>query len=116
MTTFEALNDAYGDAIITLSSANAYSYGRIQSPLGEYLRNLGTLSFHDHGADEIFYFFGEHGPELQPLLKEYPLPRYTKRPEVPWACERAPALSFGAAANGRPPPALPLQLHCHSEL
>ena len=31
----------------------------------------------DAKADEAFYFFGEHGAELEPLLRQYSLPRYT---------------------------------------
>ena len=86
MTTIPALIGAFGDANVTLSSANAFSYGRRTQQLREYLDSaLGPhaqqlwerAADDDDAASDIFYWFGEHGSELQQLISSYPLPEYT---------------------------------------
>ena len=127
LTTIAELASRFGDVNVTLSSANAFSYGRQRVALGEYLSNVTADSAADWASggarsDEIFYFFGEHGSELAPLLEEYELPAYaaaardvdakpaplaatpsflrTARPTpVPAEDVREPALSFGVAAG-----------------
>ena len=117
MTTVAALAAAFGDAVVTLSSANAFSYGRRRARVADYLASIADSSARetwgrgDTKADDVYYWFGEHGDELRPLLKRYPLPRYTyaapslarfevsSRGAVPEAA-RSPALSFGVAPDG----------------
>jgi hypothetical protein len=107
ITAVSELASAYGHLNVTLSSANAHSYGRKKMLLGDYLDTMHDVPWQEDGAgaDEIYYLFGEHGEELQPLLAQYPLPRYAA--PVQWlvssdanAVAHDPALSFGVAADG----------------
>ena len=106
LTQLEALSSQYGHLEVTLSSANAHSYGRQRAKLSAYIESMHGLSWHDEGADSLFYFFGEHGDELQPLLSQYALPRFADA--LSWAVGardagasvHPPALSFGVAADG----------------
>ena len=106
LTTLESLTEQFGQLEVTLSSANAHSYGRRRALISEYVQSMHGLSWHDKSADGLFYFFGEHGPELQPLLSQYALPRFAD--SLSWAAVGArgsasahpPALSFGVAADG----------------
>ena len=83
LTTLESLTEQYGHLEVTLSSANAHSYGRRRAQLSEYVQSMHGLSWHDKGADGLYYFFGEHGPELQPLLSQYEMPRFAD--SLSWA-------------------------------
>ena len=106
LTTLESLTEQYGHVEVTLSSANAHSYGRRRALISEYVQSMHGLAWHDKAADDLYYFFGEHGSELQPLLSEYTLPRFAT--SYSWAAVGArgaasthpPALSFGVAADG----------------
>jgi hypothetical protein len=93
-TTVPALMASYGQSRVTLSSANAFSYGRRRSTLTEYLTEaLGPDAraawehAAAHGDDDaaagLFYWFGEHGDELSSLIASYPLPRYTYAAAAP---------------------------------
>lgn len=121
-TTLEELAGTLGDTEVTLSSANAFSYGRRRMRLAQYISEMrGTRwdaadaadadATDEQAAAGIYYFFGEHGDELKALLARYELPRYAAPPPPPAvACgapsataapsHREPALSFGVAADG----------------
>ena len=116
-TTIAALVEAVGDAVVTLSSANAYSYGREKMSVRKYFEHaLGpearvawaAAADVDGAAPNLFYWFGEHGSEVKSLLSQYPLPRYAK-PSTQLAFVAAggessltepPALSFGVGPDG----------------
>jgi len=129
LTTLDELTRSFGDANVTLSSANAFSYGRTKRPLSQYLSTMREVKWGDDNAtgasaDQIFYFFGEHGSEIAPLLDEYPLPRFAHEHAdnhqedallpasllsvlipmssvgAPEVATPPPALSFGAAPDG----------------
>lgn len=85
-TTIEALLRSYGSEYVTLSSANAFSYGRQRATVAEYMSvSLGPeaqamwerAADDDGAASGIYYWFGEHGSELRSLISSYPLPKYT---------------------------------------
>ena len=84
LTSIAALNTSYGDREVTLSSANAFSYGLRRETVAAYLTEMlgrGASTWarsvsDDQSASHLFYWFGEHGSELRPLLEAYPLPRY----------------------------------------
>ena len=87
LTTIPALLEAFGSARVTLSSANAHSYGRKKVDLATYLAAaLGdeakaawaVAADDDEAAARQFYWFGEHGEELASLTSRYPLPRYAR--------------------------------------
>ena len=73
LTTLEELVGGWGDRKVTLSSANAFSYGRRSMTIADY---LSTMDRHDwdgqdsESADNIYYWFGEHGEELEDLLSQ----------------------------------------------
>ena len=70
----------FGDRQVTLSSANAFSYGRRRMRLDAYLEQMAQIPWAQaERADDLFYLFGEHGDELQPLLDKYPLPHWARR-------------------------------------
>ena len=116
-TLIAALTAEYGDAEVTLSSANAYSYGRRKMRLAQYFEEaLGAraqaawaaAADADGAADSLFYWFGEHGKEVKSLIAQYPLPRYAQ-PSARLAFVAAsgeassaepPALSFGVGPDG----------------
>ena len=106
LTTLEALTEQYGQLEVTLSSANTHSYGRRRALISEYVKSMQGLAWSETGADDLYYWFGEHGGELQPLLSQYTLPRFASSHS--WAAVGArgaasthePALSFGVAADG----------------
>ena len=106
LTTLEALTEQYGHLEVTLSSANTHSYGRRRALLSEYIQSMQGLAWSETGADDLYYFFGEHGSELQPLLSQYKLPRLASSHSLAAVGARGaasthePALSFGVAADG----------------
>ena len=106
LTTLEALTEQYGHLEVTLSSANTHSYGRRRALLSEYIQSMQGLEWSETGADDLYYFFGEHGSELQPLLSQYKLPRLASSHSLAAVGARGaasthePALSFGVAADG----------------
>ena len=110
---------------MTLSSANAFSYGRRRISVAEHLDEAlgsGAAAAWDRAADDDgaaasqYYWFGEHGTELDTLTSRYPLPRYTfpapaaaassfllasaSSPWQPPPTMSAPALSFGVGPDG----------------
>ncbi len=93
----------YAAATITLSSANAHSYGRRRTTLAHYLATMANADWRAP-ADSLWYWFGEHGDELRALLDSYPLP--------PVVRAATPALLFGAAGDvsAATTPALPYAL------
>ena len=120
LTTLTALTEHYGEALVTLSSANAFCYGRRKMRVAQYLTD--ALGHHAEAAwddaaaeagfsaaDNMYYWFGEHGTELSSLLTRYPLPRYASPPPLPMGTLGAsappvkatePALSFGVGPDG----------------
>jgi hypothetical protein len=99
-TTISALVEEFGDAEVTLSSANAFSYGRRKLSVAKYFEEaLGpaaqaawaAAADDDSAAASMFYWFGEHGDEVQSLISQYPLPRYAQPSSL---------LSFAATAAG----------------
>jgi hypothetical protein len=127
VSSVQALRAEFGSARVTVSSANAFSYGRQRMLLREYLDGMGNV---DYGGErrsssgEIYYWFGEHGEELQPLLDMYPLPALAFSSAdfdlVAFATEAGgsavavppppPALSFGVAGDGSGVP-----FHTHND-
>jgi hypothetical protein len=116
-SSVQALREALGSVRVTISSANAFSYGRQRLLLRDYLDGMADVDYggeRRRASDAIYYWFGEHGEELKPLLDTYPLPalalssadsdlvtfatsesgRAVSAPPPP------PALSFGAAGDG----------------
>ena len=101
-TRVSALTMNWGHANVTLSSANAFSYGRRKSLLSDYLSSMAAIDW-SSPSDEVFYLFGEHGEELAGLLAQYNLPRFATSLNLlaGASCSApAPALSFGVAADG----------------
>jgi len=110
-TTLAALAEEFGSATVTLSSANAFSYGRKRQTVNEYLAALPSAAEawahaaeadDDQAAADTFYWFGEHGGELKPLLSRYPLPRYVWPAVAPTSMPSLTSL-FGLAAAAQPP-------------
>ena len=117
-TTIPALVDAVGEALVTLSSANAFSYGRRKATVAQYLKEaLGPeaqaawAADDDGAAASLFYWFGEHGQEVRSLVSAYPLPSYASPGALTFASVAAsgdsaaaasepPALSFGVGPDG----------------
>lgn len=63
----------WGTRNVTLSSANAFSFGRKRMSIADYIISMEELSWDGEGsenADAIYYWFGEHGPELEELLAQ----------------------------------------------
>lgn len=99
----------WGSVRVTLSSANTFSYGRVESTLGAYLDSLtadgvaANWTSADTASAGMFYWFGEHSAEWEPLLREYdyaPLLGALKGlPGDAEPPEREPALSFGIGAH-----------------
>ena len=136
MTTIPALMESFADANVTLSSANAFSYGRRRLTVAQHLSEALAPSAEeawatddDDDAASQYYWFGEHGPELEALTSRYPLPQYAARsatsrtayaldsnavaspsarwrpshpppPSPPLHDARVPALSFGVGPEG----------------
>lgn len=102
-STIAALRDGWGSALVTVSSANAFSYGRRKLPLRDYLDHMAVADYSGaQTADGLFYWFGEHGEELAPLLRMYPLPVFASSSAE--ADLLAFALSDNAATSAAPPP------------
>eukprot|EP00967_Tisochrysis_lutea_P148723 scaffold284597_cov36-Tisochrysis_lutea.AAC.1 len=116
-TSVEALRSAFGSVHVTVSSANAFSYGRKRMLLKDYLNSMSDIDYNGESKDSsgsIYYWFGEHGEELAPLLKRYPLPKLAissaEADLLAFTVDSAggsfdrrsqpPALSFGAAGDG----------------
>ena len=123
-TTIPALVESVGEASVTLSSANAFSYGRRKMSVEQYLSEaLGPDARAAWAADadgmaaNLFYWFGEHGEELKALISGYPLPRYARPgallsfaavassgsaavPPSAAPTDAPPALSFGVGPDG----------------
>jgi len=121
-TTVRALIAAVGDANVTLSSSNSFSYGRRRMSVAQYLTEAlspqaqaawAAAARDDSAAAEMYYWFGEHGEELKALTSSYPLPRYaTPGALLSVAMDaqvgatesarpiEAPALSFGVGPDG----------------
>ena len=73
LTTLDALTSSWGSRNVTLSSANAFSYGRTRMTIADYLATMGTHAWDgadSESADDIYYWFGEHGAELEELLSQ----------------------------------------------
>ncbi|KAL1523045.1 hypothetical protein AB1Y20_018006 [Prymnesium parvum] len=76
LTEVEELVRSWGSRTVTLSSANAFSYGRARMTIADYLSTMSESSWDGKDADNKYYWFGEHGPELEELLAQYALPRF----------------------------------------
>ncbi|KAG8463935.1 hypothetical protein KFE25_000103 [Diacronema lutheri] len=113
-TDVAALREAHGAAVVTLSSANTFSYGRRRATLAEYLDSLadpglaaawaladGTAE--RGAADALFYWFGEHDVAWAALLERYDTAPLLAALPPPGARGehgvREPILSFGAGAH-----------------
>lgn len=116
-SSVHALRAEFGSVRVTVSSANAFSYGRQRLLLRDYLDGMGDVDYGGErrsASDAIYYWFGEHGEELKPLLDMYPLPALALSSAdsdlVAFATGSAgsavaappppPALSFGVAGDG----------------
>lgn len=113
-STLTALVSVFGERLVTLSSANANSYGRKRSRLDAYIGSMSSTNWAETPSDQIFYLFGEHGDELSALLAQYSLPIFSHPPTgylSDEACDaREPALSFGVA-----PDASGVPFHYHND-
>eukprot|EP00965_Chrysotila_dentata_P218826 6190788-Pleurochrysis_carterae.AAC.3 len=89
--------------MLTLSSANSYSYGRRKQRLSEYMQQIDNVDWRNTPSDQIFYFFGEHAGLMDDLLEKYAIPGFANADSAflhEEACDaRPPALSFGIAGN-----------------
>jgi len=84
----------WGDAVVTLSSANTYSYGTKEVSLKDYIRNMIGPQSQSTLANETFYFFGYNDlKEWKDFFDQYNLPPYS----LPGHSD---ALSFGLAGPG----------------
>ena len=120
LTRISSLLQAYGNASITVSSANSFSYGRRRLRLREYLGSIKKDGWKtSQPADELYYWFGEHGDELKPLLEEYNLPVFLSSQTLVAGVGPASetsirvdnvALSFGVAAHSSGVP-----FHVHND-
>ena len=112
-TRIAALLDEVGQARVTLSSANAFSYGRKKMSVSEYFAealgeeakaNWVAAADDDGAAAGMYYWFGEHGPELTALTSSYPLPRYANpSARLSFADVAADGAASGADAPTEPP-------------
>ena len=116
ITTVTALRESFGQAQVTLSSANAHSYGRRKMAVSQYLTEaLGddakaawALAADDNdAAARQFYWFGEHGDELASLTSRYPLPRYAQPGALLSFAAVAAARGGGPSGQAAPAPAEP---------
>jgi hypothetical protein len=83
------LSDQYGQTIVTLSSTNTYSHGRVEMALSEYINH--TIDHKNVKANETLYFFGNnYGGVWDTLASSYIIPpcRY---------CDEAGARTIGIA-------------------
>ncbi|KAI6225345.1 JmjC domain-containing protein [Aphelenchoides fujianensis] len=94
LTQKSVMLEHWNSTLVTLNSANTFSYRRVPSTFGEYVekflrpQDLKTL------GNETLYLFGDIDPEIwKPLLERYKQPPWT----VP---DHDAALSFGIAGAG----------------
>jgi hypothetical protein len=78
--------------VITLSTANSYSYNKTRTTLREYLTSMMEPQDDRDGA-HTYYHFGDHSAAFEPLLRGYVVPRV-------WGTNRSvPSLSWGLAGD-----------------
>ncbi|XP_068434152.1 jmjC domain-containing protein 8 [Clinocottus analis] len=88
------LLEEYGGSRVRLSTANTYSYRKVDVPLQEYVDVWLRPQSADVLGSETLYFFGDiNRTEWRPLLDQYQSPPYV----LPQTSE---ALSFGIAGPG----------------
>ncbi|XP_014663520.1 PREDICTED: jmjC domain-containing protein 8-like [Priapulus caudatus] len=84
----------YGSKIIRLSSANTYSYKKVDTTLEHYINHLLNVQPSDTLGNETWYWFGDNNhTEWEGLFSLYQLPAF----HLPG---HEPAMSFGLAASG----------------
>ncbi|GAB1609883.1 jmjC domain-containing protein 8-like isoform X1 [Argonauta hians] len=83
----------YGDRIVKLSTANTYSYKKVNMPLKKYFTEYMNPQDLNTPGNETLYWFGEHTNEWNPFFEKYNPPPY----KIPDMIE---AYSFGVAAAG----------------
>jgi len=98
------LEEAFGDIVMMLSSANTYSTRKQYLSLSEYLDSYIQSQDLDQTGDNTFYLFGGNHPTLDAeLLSEYVRPPFAQANEMG-------SLSFGIAGSGS---GVPLHRHGH---
>lgn len=96
MTAKEELLDGWGDTVVTLSSANTYSYDKRDVLLRSYISNLQPQREEASGA-ETWYLFGDHNlttwGRFLAHYEQHGRPFYAQRGD-------AVSLSFGISSAG----------------
>jgi hypothetical protein len=94
----------YGNATVTVSSANTFSHSSRNDELQEYIDSFSVRDPSTERANESFYLFGPHGafsPRLKGLVEQYTPP--------PFAGKGA-TFSFGIGADAT---GIPFHIHGH---
>ncbi|KAL4658268.1 jmjC domain-containing protein 8 [Arapaima gigas] len=88
------LMQEYGERLVRLSTANTYSYHKVDVPFQEYVKHLLKPQSPDTLGSDTLYFFGDNNfTEWHSLFKQYRAPRYI----LP---RTTGAYSFGIAGPG----------------
>jgi len=88
-----SLLSEWGEVPVILSSANTYSYRKVDSTLFEYIKNMAPQEEQVLGNETLYLFGDIDQRKWKPLLDTYKKPRWT----IP---DHDTALSFGIAAVG----------------
>ncbi|XP_068276182.1 jmjC domain-containing protein 8 isoform X4 [Nyctibius grandis] len=94
LCTREKLLAAFGALPVRLSTANTYSYRKVDVPFQEYVEQLLTPQDPARLGNDTLYFFGDNNlTEWGPLFQRYVPPPF----RIPGT---SPAYSFGVAGSG----------------
>ncbi|XP_039934886.1 jmjC domain-containing protein 8 [Hirundo rustica] len=94
LCTREKLLAAFGPFPVRLSTANTYSYRKVDVPFQEYVEHLLTPQDPARLGSDTLYFFGDNNfTEWGPLFQHYVPPPF----RIPGT---SPAYSFGIAGSG----------------
>ncbi|KAK2156264.1 hypothetical protein LSH36_217g02002 [Paralvinella palmiformis] len=86
--------DKFGEKVITLSSANTYSYTKVDVTLEQYVSNYLKPQKLDQFGNETLYWFGDNNyAEWNELFRKYHAPKY-------YLPRLTAAYSFGVAGAG----------------
>ncbi|XP_065706878.2 jmjC domain-containing protein 8 isoform X2 [Patagioenas fasciata] len=94
LCTREKLLAAFGAHLVRLSTANTYSYRKVDVPFREYVEQLLKPQDPAQLGSDTLYFFGDNNfTEWGPLFQQYVPPAF----RIPGT---SPAYSFGIAGSG----------------
>nr|XP_033818571.1 jmjC domain-containing protein 8 isoform X2 [Geotrypetes seraphini] len=94
LCTKERLLEEYGEHLVRLSTANTYSYQKVNVRFREYVEHLLKPQDQDCLGSDTLYFFGDNNfTEWGPLFEKYSAPPF----QIPGTSK---AYSFGIAGSG----------------